>query len=205
MNALVTIPTAVKPPAPTRFDGVSIGLHWATVVLIAALFASAWSLGLAGERAAGLLTLHRSLGVTLWLVAVCRLGWRLRFAVRPPLPATLPPLQHRAAALTEGGLYALLLLQPLSGLAQTVARGRPFQLFAFEAPRLMARDKPLATAFHQIHGLTAWLLLGLIALHVGAALFHRIVLRDGVLRSMLPWAGPGEFSGSGNKPARPPV
>jgi cytochrome b561 len=205
MNALVTIPAVVKPPAPTRFDNVSIGLHWATVVLVAALFASAWSLGLAGDRAAGLLTLHRSLGETLWLVAICRLGWRLRFAVRPPLPASLPPLQHRAATIAEGGLYALLLLQPLSGLAQSLARGRPFQLFVFQAPKLMARDKPLATLFHQIHGLTAWLLLGLIAVHAGAALFHHLVLRDGVLRSMLPWAGPDESSRRGNKPARPPV
>src|SRR5450432_203450 len=112
MNHLVTIPGTARVrtlPAPARFDAISIGLHWTTVVLIAAMFASAWALGLAsgGETARRLLTVHRSLGVTLGLLAICRLGWRLRFAIRPPLPASLPALQRRAAAVTEGALYAL--------------------------------------------------------------------------------------------------
>ena len=190
MSGHATIPLTATGSRATRFDGVSIGLHWATVVLIAAMFASAWAIGLASSAAAvaGLLTVHRSVGVTLWVLAIARLGWRLRFAVRPPLPASLPTLQRRAAAVTEGALYVLLLLQPLTGLAQSLARGKPFQLFAFQTPALMARSKPLTGLFHQIHGLTAWLLLGLIALHVGAALFHRLVLRDRVLQSMWPWA-----------------
>ena len=51
----------------------------------------------------------------------------------------------------------------------------------------MAGDKPLTALFHQIHALSAWVLLGLIGLHILAALFHRFVLRDEVLQSMLPW------------------
>ena len=51
----------------------------------------------------------------------------------------------------------------------------------------MAGDKPLTALFHQIHALSAWVLLGLIGLHILAALFHRFVLKDEVLRSMLPW------------------
>jgi cytochrome b561 len=193
MNDLALIPSttrAVAPPDATRFDSVSIGLHWTTAVLVAAMFASALSIGLAqdGATAAGLLTLHRSLGVTLWVLAIARLGWRLRFARRPPLPASLPILQRLAATLTEGALYVLLLIQPLTGLAQSVTRGRPFQLFLVQAPALMARDKPLTGLFHKIHELSAWMLLALIAVHTGAALFHRLVLKDGVLQSM--WPGP---------------
>jgi cytochrome b561 len=193
MNALVTIPPTATPQvavAPTYFDTVTMALHWATVLLIVVLFASAWSLSLAtdGAQASTLLTVHRSLGVAVWLVATGRLIWRLRFAVRPPLPASLPPAQRRAAAVSEAGLYLILLVQPLTGLAQSFARGRPFQLFLFQAPKLMARDKALVGLFHQIHGFTAWALLGLIGLHVGAALFHGLVRRDGVLQSMWPWA-----------------
>jgi cytochrome b561 len=197
MKHLVTIPVAAEPATAARFDGVSIGLHWATVILIVAMFASAWSIGLASDAAtaAGRLTVHRSVGVTLWLLAIARLSWRVRFAVRPPLPASLPALQHLAAAVTEGALYVLLLTQPLTGLAQSLTRGKPFQLFAFQAPALMARDKPLTGLFHQIHELTAWVLLGLIAVHVGAALFHRLVLKDRVLQSMWP-----EFVGCGRAP-----
>jgi superoxide oxidase len=190
MNALVITPVENPPvTAPaSRFDGVSLGLHWASVVLIAALFASAWSLALAqdGGAAGAILTLHRSLGVSLWILALVRLGWRLRFAVRPALPADMPRPQKAAAAVSEGALYVLMLVQPLTGLAQSVTRGRPFQLFVFQAPRLMARDKALTGLFHNIHELGAWLLLSLIGLHVAAALFHGLVRRDGVLQSMWP-------------------
>jgi len=195
MNSLAWSKPGAQPmtAAPQlRFDPVSIVLHWATVLLLVAMFASIWGRSLVGESTpagAGLLTIHRSAGATLWLVAVCRLGWRLTFALRPALPATLSPLQVRAAALTEGGLYVLLLVQPFSGLMQSLARGRPFQLFMFEAPQVMSRNRGLGMLFHQLHQLAAWLLLSLIALHVGAALLHGLVLKDGVLQTMLPRRG----------------
>jgi cytochrome b561 len=61
-------------------------------------------------------------------------------------------------------------------------------LFAWQVPSVMAGDKPRTALFHQIHALSSWVLLGLIGLHILAALFHRFVLRDEVL-SMLPWRG----------------
>jgi superoxide oxidase len=171
-----------------RFDIVTIGLHWATVILIAGLFGSAWLL-LASDRehAAILLTVHRSLGVVTWAVAIVRLGWRLSYAYLPPFPQSMPKVQQRLAKTSEYGLYALLLLQPLTGLAQSLTRGRHFMLFAWQVPKVVAGDKPLTMLFHQIHTLSAWVLLGLIGLHILAALFHRFVLRDEVLQSMLPW------------------
>jgi superoxide oxidase len=183
-----------------RFDIVTIGLHWATLILIAGLFGSAWLL-LASDRehAAILLTVHRSLGVVTWAVAIVRLGWRLSYAYLPPFPQSMPKVQQRLAKTSEYGLYALLLLQPLTGLAQSLTRGRHFMLFAWQVPKVVAGDKPLTMLFHQIHTLSAWVLLGLIGLHILAALFHRFVLRDEVLESMLPWraspsAGPAPKS-----------
>jgi superoxide oxidase len=101
-----------------RFDGVTIGLHWATVALIVGMFASAWLL-IAGDRehAAMLLIVHRSLGVATFAVAIARLCWRLGFAYLPPFPSSMPKLQQRLAKASEYGLYALLLFQPLTGLA----------------------------------------------------------------------------------------
>ena len=183
-----------------RFDLVTIGLHWATVTLIAGLFGSAWLL-LASDRehAAILLTVHRSLGVVTWTVAIVRLGWRLSYAYLPPFPLNMLKVQQRLAKTSEYGLYALLLFQPLTGLAQSLTRGRHFMLFAWQVPKVMAGDKPLTMLFHQIHSVSAWVLLGLIGLHILAALFHRFVLRDEVLQSMLPWrasptAGPAPKS-----------
>src|ERR1700735_5123252 len=106
-----------------RFDIVTIGLHWATVTLIAGLFGSAWLL-LASDRehAAMLLTVHRSLGVVTWVVAIIRLGWRLTCAYLPPFPQNMPKMQQRLAKGSEYGLYALFFLPPPSGLAQRLAR-----------------------------------------------------------------------------------
>ena len=125
-----------------RFDILTIGLHWATVTLIAGMFASAWLL-LASDRehAAMLLTVHRSLGVVTWVVAIIRLWWRLSCAYLPPFPQNMPKMQQRLAKASEYGLYALLLLQPLTGLAQSLARGRHFMLFAWRVPSVMAGDK----------------------------------------------------------------
>jgi cytochrome b561 len=171
-----------------RFDSFTIGLHWVTVTLITGMFASAWLL-LASDRelAAMLLTVHRSLGVATFAIAVVRLGWRFSLAYLPPFPQDMPKLQQRLAKASEFGLYALLLLQPLTGLAQSLTRGRHFMIVVWQVPSVMAGDKPLTALFHQIHALTAWVLLGLIGLHILAALFHRFVLRDEVLQSMLPW------------------
>lgn len=171
-----------------RFDSLTIALHWVTVTLIACMFASAWLL-LASDRehAAILLTIHRSLGVVTWAVAIVRLAWRISLAYLPPFPHNMPKVQQRLAKASEYGLYALLLFQPLTGLAQSLMRGRSFMLFAWRVPKVMAGDKPLTALFHQIHALSAWVLLALIGLHVLAALFHRFVLRDEVLQSILPW------------------
>ncbi len=175
--------------APRRFDAVTIGLHWLTVMLIVGLFASIWSLQLVEPDAvaAPLLTIHRSLGSVMWGVALCRLGWRLTRAYLPPFPATMGKAQQWAARLSEYGLYALLLIQPVTGLAQSLTRGKPFAVLGLEAPAVMERSNHLTSLFHDIHENMAWALLGLIALHVLAAMFHRIILKDGVLQSMLPW------------------
>jgi len=169
---------------------VTIALHWTTVGLIVGMFASGWSMGLATdhEQEETLLWLHRSLGVLTWITAFCRIVWRLSFAFLPPFPAAMPKIQQRVARLSEYGLYALLLVQPLTGLAQSLTRGRPFPLLAWQAPAVMARDKALTHLFHGFHEISAGVLLGLIGLHVLAALFHRFVIKDEVLQSMTPWS-----------------
>jgi cytochrome b561 len=179
------------PAAPGRFDAVSIALHWVSVLMILGLFVSAWSQGLTADRdqAAGLLTVHRSTGVVLWVLVVLRLAWRFSRGRRPALPPAMHPLQVLAARLNELVLYVLMVLQPLTGLAQSLARGRPFPLFGLDVPAVMARDRALASGLHQFHDLTAWALLGLIGLNAGAGVLHGLVLRDGVLDAMLPWAG----------------
>jgi cytochrome b561 len=179
---------AATTPA-ARFDRVSIALHWLTLVLVLAQLTTAWLLGRAGDdpgAAATLLTVHRSTGVLVWWVVAARLVWRARFAALPPFPASMPRVQQWAATANEYGLYALLLAQPLTGLGDTVFRGRPFGLFLWRVPALMDSHKAVFRLFHAAHEAGAVALLALIGLHTAAAVFHGLVLRDGVLQRMLP-------------------
>jgi superoxide oxidase len=171
-----------------RFDQVAIWLHWSTLALIVAQFSSAWLLGAASgaDQTAALLLLHRSLGVAIWLVTACRLVWRLLFANLPPFPESMPKFQQRIAKLNEYGLYLLLIFQPLTGLAYTLFRGRPFPLFVWQMPKFLPGDRALAGLFHQLHEIGAFVLLSLIVVHILAALFHRFILKDNVLQRMLP-------------------
>jgi cytochrome b561 len=95
------------------FDGLTIALHWATVFLVLVLFASAWLHALAEVQQSDftpiLLQIHRSFGVTIWVVTALRLAWRLTNASLPPFPIHMTKLHRGAVKLSEYGLYVLLL------------------------------------------------------------------------------------------------
>jgi cytochrome b561 len=96
-------------------------------------------------------------------------------------------LQQYIAKTNEYGLYALLVVQPITGLGGVLFRGHPFELFIWDVPALLEPDPAVRSLFVQTHEFVAKALLALIGLHAGAALFHRLVLRDGVLQRMSPW------------------
>ena len=172
-----------------KFNPPALWLHWLTAALIAVQFITIWmhDASTDGAQAAALLLAHRSSGVCVWIATAARLIWRWLGGPLPKWPEDMPWWQRIAAKASEFGLYALLLLQPLTGFAQSIYRGKIFPLLFGEVPVMVARDKPLTALFHNIHAFTALALLALIALHTLAALFHHFVRRDGVLRSMLPW------------------
>ncbi len=191
---MTTAEGALAPDTAARaerapFDAVTIAVHWTTVVLVLALFALGWSIHRAqdGQTALALVTVHRSLGLALWTLSVARLGWRLTGAKLPPFPKTMPKAQQLAAKASEYGLYLMLLAQPLTGMAQSVWRGKAFPLvFGLQVPAMVARHKALVALFHEVHEQGAWVFAGLIGLHAAAGLFHALVLRDGVFTSMAP-------------------
>ena len=182
---LVAIEVAASPYRGARFDGLSIRLHWLTVLLIVFQLVTAF-LPHEGGGARTLLMLHRSAGVLTLAVVVLRLIWRWRFAHLPPFPPSMPKFQQWAARINEYALYVFLVLQPLTGLADAVFHGRPFVLLGLQVPAVMAMDKPLFHLSGDIHEFGGWILMALIALHIGAALLHGLVLRDGMLQRMLP-------------------
>lgn len=173
-----------------RFDQISIVLHWLTVLLIIAQFTSAWlreALDHDTGLAAAILAAHRTFGVVIWIVALVRLAWRHSFARVPPFPASMPKLQQTVAKVNEYGLYALILAQPVTGLGRVLLRGAPFELFIWKVPALLAPNEAIRHLFVEAHEFGATALLAFVGVHIGAALFHRLVLRDEVLQRMSPW------------------
>ena len=173
-----------------RFDQTSIALHWLTVLLIIVQFTSAWlreAVGHENSLAAAILATHQTSGMLTWIVGLVRLVWRHGFAYLPPFPQGMPKLQQWIAKANEYGLYALLFVQPITGLGNVLFHGRPFQMLIWEVPALLEPNPAIRSLFVEAHEFGAKALLALIGLHAGAALFHRLVLRDGVLQRMLPW------------------
>ena len=172
-----------------RFDPTSMILHWLTVLLIIGQFTTAWlheAVGHGTGLGLELLATHQTMGALTWTVGLARLVWRRRFAYLPPFPESMSKLQQWIAKANEYGLYALLLVQPITGLGDVVFHGRPFTLFIWQVPALLTPDAAIRSLFQEAHELGAKALLALIGLHAGAALFHGLVLRDGVLQRMLP-------------------
>lgn len=169
-----------------RYSRGAIAFHWAIAALV--LF-NLW-LGLFHEslpREWKVMPVHRSVGMLVLVLTIARIAWRL--ANHPPQPPEhLPAWEKAAARTTHLILYALMLILPLTGwlLSSNPARPRPFDWFwLFRVPTLPATPA-IASGAHEAHELLGYLMTALVLLHIAAALRHHFLLRDGVLRRMLP-------------------
>ncbi len=173
---------------PRRYTATARGLHWLTVLLVLALVGlGTWITAFEPKEEAfkyRLYNLHESLGFTLLLLTLLRLAWRAAHPP-PPLPQDLPRPLHHAAHGTHAALY-LLLVQPVAGFLATNAWGFPFKWWGLVAiPSPIGKDEALAPLLSAVHFWAALLLVALVALHAGAALWHHFVRRDDTLRKML--------------------
>lgn len=178
-----------RPKTADGYDRVMRTIHWATLLLVTGVFAAIW---IADPRVVGranvgtIVQLHRSLGLTVCVLTIFRLVWRLHARI-PPLPGDLSLLQQRAARATEGLIYLLLLAQPVVGLLYSNSYGRQVNLFLLvHLPAVIARDPALGEKLGAVHEFLGYSLLALIGVHAAAALFHHFVRRDDVLNAMLP-------------------
>jgi len=173
---------------PRRWGAIAQLLHWLIVLFIVAQFtlATLFEQLPAGAKKLTLLSRHKSIGITILILAVVRLAWRWSNPT-PTLPDTLKPYERTLARLTHALLYVLLFAVPLSGWLMSSARGFPVSWFGFfQLPDLVPKNKALYEALLTTHGILAWT-LGIVAtVHLVAALKHHFVLKDDVLRRMLP-------------------
>ncbi|MCK0206676.1 cytochrome b [Starkeya koreensis] len=154
---------------PSRYDRIARLLHWSVAALVLVQFATGWSWGFF-ERGSPprfyLFRVHLFAGYAVLALAVLRIGWRLTHAA-PPLPEGMGRLTAIAAHATHGLLYLAILVQPILGAVTTTALG-----------------KSLGTG--KVHVALAYVIAGIVVLHVAAALWHQFVRRDGLMARMLP-------------------
>jgi cytochrome b561 len=169
----------------TRFPVGSRLLHWTMAILIVAmLFIGIGMAATVSTRYATLVALHRPLGIAILLLAVVRLVNRW-INPPPPLPASLPPLQRVAAAASHYVLYALMFVLPLVGWAMLSAAPYPIVLGGgVHLPPLLSPDASTYAWLRQLHTALALLLFATVIVHLGAALLHALIRRDGVFESM---------------------
>lgn len=174
--------------ATLRHHPIIVALHWLTALIVAlSVFLVLGRDWLDGDPfRQWLLNLHRLLGLMVLCMTLARLVCRPLLGAAEVNP-DLPPLMARLAGLTHGSLYLLLLALPLLGWAQWSASGKALQLFGvLSLAPLLGSNRDLAETLGAWHQGLAWLLVGLIATHALAALWHHFGRGDQVLRSMLP-------------------
>ena len=170
-------------------------LHWFVAGLIVLQFILAELAEDAATplRELALLANHKSVGITIMLLAATRLLWRL-FNRPPPLPDSMPRWQVTASQFSHWSLYALLFLMPVTGWLMSSASAYSVSWFnLFQLPDLIGPDPDTEEFFEEIHELLAWLLVAVATVHVVAALKHAVMDKDGVFARMTSGAMIGLF------------
>ena len=135
-------------------------------------------------RELALLANHKSVGITILAVALLRIIWRFRHTP-PALPAAMPRWQATASSISHWSLYALLFAVPMAGWLMSSASAYSVSWFnLFQLPDFVAPNPELKDVFEETHEVLAKLLLVIASVHVGAAVKHAVVDKDGVLQRM---------------------
>jgi len=182
-----------------RYNTVAMSLHWLIAALLITNIGLAWYFNtLHGLAKSAPVQLHKSIGITVLILSLARLAWRL---VSPPpaLPASVTGWERWSALTVYVLFYVVMIGMPLTGWAMVSASNLihvfPIMLYGVVhwpaigplttlAP---AKMKAAHETFEAAHGLLAKLAYGLIVLHVGAALRHQFLKRDEVVWRMVPF------------------
>ncbi|MXU63940.1 cytochrome b [Oceanomicrobium pacificus] len=173
--------------------------HWVMALMIFAMIGFGFYMSGLDDLIAKfeLVQTHKSVGFTVFVLALLRIVWRLVQRRTPALPETMPRWQVMASHVSHVGLYALMLFIPLTGWLMSSASplndegAYPFRVpnmvfGLFEMPDpFQSGDKDLSALFHTMHETGVKLLIALLLVHVAAALKHAIVDRDAILRRMV--------------------
>jgi cytochrome b561 len=175
---------------PTRYGAVAQTFHWVIVALIVTQFVLA---NLAddlpvGARKLELLARHKSVGMTVLMLAVLRLLWRLK-SPPPALPSAMKPVERLVTRVTHMAFYVLLFAMPLTGWLMSSAKNYSVSWFGlFTWPNLIGKGQNAFKLLQTAHHTLSDVLFAIAVLHILAALKHHFWDKDDVLLRMLPFA-----------------
>lgn len=166
------------------YDRTTIIFHWVTFALVAFQFLSAWTIDLfpRGPLRVDARSVHICAGLLLGVTVVARIFWRISDGRKLPSQAGL---LNVLAKLTHHGLYVLLIAMIVVGIGLIWVRGDSiFSLFA--VPTFDPSNTALRHQVQNLHEMIGWIIIAVVGLHAAAAIFHHAVLKDDVLRRMVP-------------------
>jgi cytochrome b561 len=178
--------TPVRAVAAWHYSRVAVALHWLIAALILTLLPLGWyMLSIEKDPNSGwYFSLHKSLGLTVAGLIVLRILWRATH--RPArLPDSVPAWEAKLSTLVQLLLYACMVVMPLAGFLGASYGTHPTQFFGIALPVWATPNHDRSEWFFSIHGVTAWVLVVLIGLHVLGGLKHLLMDKDGVFQRML--------------------
>jgi cytochrome b561 len=180
-------------PASPKYTSLQRLLHWAVAIMAIGGLAAGLTLGILGFKGVTdllgaatrnfIYTYHKTFG----LIVLAAMLIRLVVKLKQGAPAYEPPLERWQAiisGLVHKALYVCLIAMPILGWMATDASNYPVEFFSWSLPQFIDKDKDLGALLYEVHGILGWVLTGLLAMHVGAAMMHWLVKRDGVISRM---------------------
>ncbi|HEX7917724.1 cytochrome b [Rudaea sp.] len=178
-----------QPQSDLRYDRTTILLHWIVVVFVIGLYAAAiiWGELPRGTPTRKLLqALHISFGLLFIVVLALRVYWRLFRRLRLPDPSS-SAAQNLIASIVQNGLYVMLVVQAVIGVCWRIAQQEPLAFFwMFEFPEPQIFDKATKQLLGLAHEYLGHAIIIVAAFHALAGLYHHLVLKDGLMRRILP-------------------
>jgi cytochrome b561 len=169
----------------TTFPLLSRLLHWTMAVLILTMLFIGVAMVSSLSDYHRLVAIHRPLGILLLVLVAVRLINRL-LSPPPALPADMPAVLKFLAHASHWLLYGLMFAVPLVGWGMLSAADFPIQIVgSFHLPPILPHDRALYALLRPLHTMLAFALFGTFLLHLGAALTHALIYKDGVFRSMV--------------------
>lgn len=168
-----------------RYDAVARIFHWSIALLI---FYAAGAILIGDELPRGavrsfLSTTHRTAGTLVFALLIFRVLWRL-FHKPPALPSNMTPFQQRMAHFGHLGLYVMMAVVPLVGIALTFRRGGTIDFGIFQIVSPFEADRAASKPIKEVHEFVAYVLFALVGVHIAAALWHQYVKRDDIMARM---------------------